>query len=143
RDDLVAAPLHAAFGAALDPLEHQVELADERVDLAAHEQELALDVLDRVALRHQAPDQLDLPDDRRGVEPLRAAVLALAADAHAAREQAELDVLAERRLAQRLALAPEQLDHLLGREPLGVRGLERRELVLGPACLLALLDFDI
>jgi hypothetical protein len=47
-----------------------------------------------------------------GYTPERAAVLALAADAAAARQQALLDVLAEARLGQRMPRAREDLDDL-------------------------------
>src|SRR5690606_24049189 len=65
-----------------------LELPFEGLDVPAHEEELALDLLDREALRHQPPHVLELPHRRRRIEPERAAMLALAPDAHAPRQEA-------------------------------------------------------
>ena len=58
-------------------------------------------------------------------------MLALAADAHAARQKAELHVLAEGRLAQAFAVRREERDHFLGRQTVRMLALDARELGLG------------
>jgi hypothetical protein len=60
--------------------------------------EAPADVVDGHALDHHPLDQVDATHHLDRVEAGRAGVLALAADAAAAREQSHLDVLPERRL---------------------------------------------
>src|SRR5690606_25703489 len=97
-----------------------------------HEEKLPLDLFHREALAHEPADLVDLPNGGGRVEPLGASVLALAADAHAARQEAELDVLAERRLGQPPAPLGHEIDDLLNAEALGMPRLERRQVVLRP-----------
>ena len=103
-------------------------------------EERALDLFDRVALGHHLLDGVDPPHHRRRVEPHRSLVLALAPDAAAARQEAELHVLAEGRLRQLDPAGAEDLDHLGRRHAVRVRALDGVELADGqePAALVAL-----
>src|SRR4030095_1902865 len=81
---------------ALDPGQQVAQLVLDGVDVLLEARERPLDLLDRAVLRHHPLDCVDAPDDERRVEPARPAVLALAADAHRAGQEAELHVLAQR-----------------------------------------------
>src|SRR5262249_39790526 len=70
--------------------EQRGEMLADALDEVVVREELSLDLLDRVALGHERADRVD-PADRLGrVEPERALVLALAADAAAARQESLL-----------------------------------------------------
>src|SRR3569623_3312819 len=79
------------------------------------EQELPLDLLDRVAVEHVLLDGVDPAHDLGRVDAERALVLALAADALAPRQEALLHVLAEARLGQLHAPARERVHDLNNR----------------------------
>src|SRR5262249_14970980 len=74
---------HGASEVVEDPTEHALEL----LDVAADEEKLALDLLDREIVGHHLLDAKDLTDDGRRVHSLRALMLALPSDAHAARQK--------------------------------------------------------
>src|SRR5438309_2069227 len=112
-EELVERPLHA-------------------VQLPAEEDERVTDVLQGHPLVHERLDHVDAAHRARGIEALRAAVLALLAHAPAPREQAELDVLAEGRLRELHAARREEADDLDGGDPLGVLLLEHVEVVALP-----------
>src|SRR6266542_2905072 len=94
------ARLSALFGGAPEVVENLRDQTLELLDVAPHEEKLALDLLDGQIVGHHLLDAQDLADHGSRVHPLRALVLALFADAHAARQKPELNVLAERRLAE-------------------------------------------
>src|SRR5690606_16744071 len=93
------------------------------------EQELLLDLLDRVAVLHQLADEVDPADRLRRVHAERALVLALAPHASRARQESLLDVLAKARLAELDVAAGEGVDDLHRGEPLGISGLDRAQLL--------------
>src|SRR5690606_2590616 len=108
-------------------LEDPIEQALELLDVTADEQELPLDLLDGVALGHHLLDAQDLAEHAHRVHPLGATVLALPSDAHAARQEPELDVLAERRLAERDPVLREHVEDLRRSEAVRVRALDSSE----------------
>ncbi len=99
----------------------------DRLDQIGVGQELALDLFDRVAVGHQLLDVVDAADRLGRIQAERAAVLALAADATAARQQALLHVLAKARLGELHAAAREQPDDLDGSQTIRMSGLDRVE----------------
>src|SRR5438874_2060679 len=109
--------------------EKLVERSLHAVELPAEEDERVPDVLERHPLVHQRLDDVDAPDRARRIETLRAAMLSLLADAPAAREQSELDVLAEGGLRELHAARREEVDDLDSGDPLRVLFLESVEVV--------------
>src|SRR5262249_10330302 len=90
----------------------------------------ALDLFDGVALAHHPLDLVDATNGGGRVEPHRALVLALAADATAARQEALLHIFAEGRLRELEAAGAEDLDDLRHRQALGVLTLECGQVAL-------------
>ena len=115
---------------AREPRPQLGQVLGDALDEIRVEQELPLDLLDRVAVGHQLLDVVD-PADRLGrVHAERAAVLALAADAPAARQQALLDVLAEARLGELDPAAREASTICTAVMPSAYVALDRAQLLL-------------
>src|SRR5260221_9046202 len=72
--------LGALLCGAAEVVEDAPDEALELLEVAAHEQKLALDLLDRQIVGHHLLDAQDLADDARRVHPLRTLVLALFAE---------------------------------------------------------------
>src|SRR5205823_3550357 len=96
-------------------LEAREEVADillHGVDVVLEAGERPLDLLDRAVLRHHPLDRVHAPDNVRGVDAAGAAVLALTADADRSGQEAELHVLAQRRLGEADPARLEDVDDL-------------------------------
>ena len=115
---------------ALEAADQLAQVLLNRFDVVLEAGERSLDLLDRPVLRHHPLDHVHAPDDVRRVEPARAAVLALAADAHRARQQPQLHVLAQRRLREANPARLEDVDDLARRQSVGPRALDLVELAI-------------
>src|SRR5215471_15387847 len=100
---------------ALEAGEQLAHLRLDRLDVVLEARERPLDLLDRAVLGHHPLHLVHAADDVRRVETARAAVLALAADAHRTGEEAQLHVLAQRRLGEADPAGLEHVDDLPGR----------------------------
>ena len=118
------------LGLALEAGDEIAQVVLDRLDVVLEAGERALDLLDRAVLGHHPLDDVHAADDVRRVEPARAAVLALAAHAHRAGQQAELHVLAQRRLGEADPARLEDVDDLARGQSVGPGALDLLELAL-------------
>src|SRR5690606_7462426 len=86
----------------------------QRVHVAAHEEEVLLNLLDRVVVRHHGLDAENLAQHPDRIDALRAAVLALTAHSYAAGQETQLHVLAQGRLTQLHTPLGEKVEQLSG-----------------------------
>src|ERR1039458_1326053 len=84
-----------ALGLALEPGNQFAHALFDLLDLLLEASEGVLDVLDGQVLGHHRAHLIHAADDLGGIHPARAAVLALAPDAHRTRQKTELHVLAQ------------------------------------------------
>ena len=119
-----------AFASRSKPPMQLAQVLLDRLDVVFEAGERSLDLLDRSVLGHHPLDHVHAPDDVRRVKPARAAVLALAADADGAGQQAELHVLAQRRLREADPARLEDVDDLARRHSVGPRALDLVELAI-------------
>ena len=119
-----------AFASRSKPLDQVAQVLLDRIDVVFEARERPLDLLDRSVLRHHPLDDVHAPDDVRRVEPARASVLALAADAHRAWKQPQLHVLAQRRFREANPARLEHVDDLARRHSVGRRALDLLELAI-------------
>src|SRR6185503_8763823 len=101
-----------------------------RLDIVLEARERTLNLLDRSVLGHHPLDVVHAPDDVRRVDATGASVLALAANAHGARKQPELHILAQRRFREADPARLEDVDDLARRHSVGPRTFDLFELAI-------------
>src|SRR5947207_3420932 len=119
-----------AFRLALEAAQQLAHLRLDRLDLVLEARERPLDLLDRAILGHHPLDLVNAADDVRRVEAARAAVLPVARDANRAGQQAELHVLAQRRLREADPARLEHVDDLPRRHSVRPRPLDLVDLAV-------------
>ena len=119
-----------AFASRSKPGDEIAQVVLHRLDLVLEARERALDLLDGPVGGHHPLDDVHPPDDVRRVEPARSAVLPLAPHAHRAGQQAELHVLAQRRLGEADPARLEDVDDLARGEAVRPGALDLLDLPL-------------